>query len=285
MKTLSFEHPLKIILAGLLAFIGGTPPPCNAQEEAAPNQAVVSAPQTHVISSPATRDILKMLDAKVDIEVVKAYIKSSSIAFNPTASDIIELKRRGVPDQLITTLMQRGAEVRAQMAQAAAAQGNVPLSAPNAPPQGYGYDYSTTPAYPYTDYSDYASGYPYYPYYGYPYYGYPYNYWYNYGYPWAFYSPFFFGGRFRDFDRFHHFDRGFDRFHGGRNFAFQGRGGFGNRSFVGRSGGFSGRSFAMGGVRTGGFAGRSGGGFVGRSAGGFGGHGGGGSGGHGGGHR
>lgn len=300
MKTSSFEHPLKIILAGLLAFIGGTLPPCNAQVDAASNQAVVSAPEAHVISSPAIRDILKMLDAKVDIEVVKAYIKSSSIAFNPTASDIIELKRRGVPDELITTLMQRGAEVRAQMAQAVAAQGNVPLSAPNAPPQGYGYDYSTAPAYPYTDY---ASDYPYYPYYGYPYYanGYPYNYWWYNAYPWAFYSPFFFGRGFHDFDRFHHFDRGFDRFHGGRSFAFQGRGGFGNRSFVGRSGGFSGRSFAMGGVRTGGFAGRSGGGFAGRSAGGFagrsgggfaghaaggfGGHGGGGSGGHGGGHR
>jgi hypothetical protein len=236
------------------------------------------------------RDVLKMLDAKVDPGVIKAYIKNSPVPFNPNASEIVALKQRDVPDDIITSLIQHGAEVRAQMAQGAAQAGSA-VSAPNAPPAGYPYDYGTAaPSYYPYDYADYG--------YGYPYYGYPYNYWYNSYYPWSFYSPFFFDfyfhRPFHDFDRFH------SGFRGNRSFAFQGRSGFANRSgawgasvgsgyrpFTSR-GGFGGRSFASVGARPGGFGGHAGG-FVGRS-GGFGGHGGGFGGhgggvGHGGGHR
>jgi hypothetical protein len=246
--------------------------------------------------SPGVRDILKMLDAKVDTEVINAYIKNAPIAFNPSAAEIIALKKHGVPDELITGLILRGAEVRDQIAQGMAGQAPPMVNAPATPPTAYPYDYGAGAPYnPYSsDYADYSFGYPNY---GYPYYGYPYNYWWwnNYGYPWAFYSPFFFGfgHRFRDFDHFH----GFNRFHGNRSFAVQGRSGFANRgaSWASAGGmahrpaigqvGFAGpRSFAVSGARTGGFVGHAGG-FAGRS-GGFGGHAGGGFGGHGsGGHR
>jgi len=271
---------------------------CFAQPGDAGNVASTAPAVAAVSFSPAIRDILKMLDAKVDIEVIKAYVRNSNIAYNPNASEIIGLKQHGVPDEVITALLQRGAEVRAQLAQSR--QATAPAMPPNNPAPAYPYDYgaslpdyNTYPAYP--AYADYG-----YPYYGYAYGGYPYDY----SYPWAFYSPFYFGfyghrdfdrfHRFGDFDRFHRFDgfRG-DRFHGDRSFAFRGGAGFGNRSpwtpvngsFAHRSfagGGFSGRSFGNGGGRPGGFTGHMGG-FAGR-AGGFGGHGGGG-GGHGGGHR
>ena len=281
------------------AVLGGlgilTSTPCFALSDsttAAPS-AVASNPQ--VSFSPGMRDVQKLLDAKVDSSVIRAYISNSPTPFNPNASEIIALKQRGVPDEIITSLMQRGAEVRTQMAQAALQAGSGAM-APNAPAE-YPYDYgNSTPYYPY-DYSD--SGY------GYPYFGYPYNYWwYNSYYPWSFYSPFFFNSYFHHgFDRFHRFNGGFHRFdgfHGNRSFAFQGRSGFGARSgawaartgpgfrpFAARSSGFGGGSFASRpggfGGHTGGFAGHAGG-FAGHS-GGFAGHGGGGGGGHGGGHR
>src|SRR6185369_16976420 len=94
----------------------------------------------------------------------------------------IALKQRNVPDELITALIQRGAEVRNQMAQGAEApppNTSQAVTAPFTPPE------NETPAY-----ADY--GYTYYPYYGWS----PYNnWWYNYSYPWAWtwYSPLCFG--------------------------------------------------------------------------------------------
>jgi len=42
-------------------------------------------------------EILKMVDAKVDAEVIKAYIQVSQVAYSPSATEIIALKDRGVP--------------------------------------------------------------------------------------------------------------------------------------------------------------------------------------------
>jgi hypothetical protein len=236
-----------------------------------------------------------MLDAKVDIEVIKAYIKSSPIPFSPTAAEIIALKSHGVPDELITAMIQRGAEVRTQLAQAA--QMPPPAPNPSATAPGYTSDGTTAP-YTYPDYSAYPydasygygySSYPYYPYYyGYPYYGYPY-WWYSYYYPFGCFWPYYCGVH--SHAHFSHFHGG--NFHGGHPAPHSG---FANhagawapaaRSFA-HSPGMAGhavmaghapmpaRSFAFAGSRmSGGFAGHA---AVGH-AGGFGG------GGHGGGHR
>jgi hypothetical protein len=264
-------------------------------EAPAPNDGPPPAPTATVPEtapaprfSPGIHDIVKMVDAKVDMDVVKVYIRNSPVPYSPNAEEIIALKKRGVPDEILTALLQRGAEVRTQAVQAVQSMppAQTPVAAPYTPP----YD-------PYA-YGGYDYGSPYYA--GYPYdYAYPYNYWYSYGYPWWGFSPFFFidgfGHRhFRDFDR----DGRFRAFHGdrnfGRNFTATSRSPFG--TFNGRSAGFSGTrplsspfsparsGFArsggfrpgtgFGGMRTGGFSGHMGGGF--RSGGGFGGHGGGG---------
>ena len=264
-----------------------------AASDAPPVVQAAPAPETPPPArfSPGIQDILKMLDAKVDTDVIKVYVRNSMVPYNPNASEIIALKQRGVPDEILTALLQRGAEVRTQAVQSMQAMPpeQAPVAAPYNPP-----------------YDPYAYGYPDYgsPYYaGYPYYGYPYNYsWYSYGYPWWGFSPFFFvdgfGHRhFRDFDR----DDRFRAFHGdrnfGRNFTATSRSPFG--AFNGRTAGFSGTrplspfgtfsssrgGFArtggfrpatgFSGMRTGGFSGRAGG-FAGHSGGGFGGHGGGG---------
>jgi len=41
--------------------------------------------------SPGVADIVKMVDAKVDPEVIKTYIKNSPTAYNPSATEIIAL--------------------------------------------------------------------------------------------------------------------------------------------------------------------------------------------------
>jgi hypothetical protein len=244
--------------------------------------------------SSGVADIVKLVDAKVDPEVVKTYIKSSPTAYNPSAAEIIALKDHGVGPEILAAMLQHGAEVRAQSMQAVAPAPPLYPGAvnPNYPP-AQAYNYGTQPVYPnnapgYLDYSDayaypaYGYGYswpywygglgcyPYGGYCGYSCWGYPYGYC---GYPYGCFGfgyPYGWGGR-------GFYGRGF---YGGRGYY-----GFGARStaFGGARGGF--RSFAGG--RSASFA-RPAGGF--RAAGGFSGHavsfashGGGGFGGHGGG--
>lgn len=263
--------------------------------------------------SPGVDEILKMVDAKVDPGVIKAFIKNSPVAYNLSAGEIIALKQRGTADEVITLVIQHGGEVRAQMM----AGNNSPPPAATPPAGTYdtpGYDYSTAPnyPYPYSDYYPYSSYYPYYYADYYPYYS-PYSY-YSYGYPWSFYSwPYFYFSffPFHHFDHFNHFHHFNDFHHGGhgidhhfghssgiqafgpgRTSTFSSRGFVrpGNTMTI-HSGSFAARSFSggtihagggfSGGFRSGGVAVHGGGGF--RSGGGGGGFHGGGGGFHGGG--
>jgi hypothetical protein len=191
-------------------------------------------------------DLLKMADAKVPTDVMRAFVTTSPIAYRPAADEIILMQQHGVPAEVLTAMLQRGSELGNQFqslraAQAAAAQTAAP--APTYAPPGYAnapapvYDYSSAPAY-----ADYSYSYPV----SYPAY-YPYNYGLTYSYSWPFYWPYYgygFGYRnYRNFDRFHG-DRGFGGF---RNHQFQNSGFRGNFAFQGRSGGF----------RSGGFGQRS----------------------------
>ena len=45
--------------------------------------------------SAGIEEILKMVDAKVSPDVIKAYVESATVACNPTATDIVTLKARG----------------------------------------------------------------------------------------------------------------------------------------------------------------------------------------------
>src|SRR5437870_5084594 len=94
-------------------------------------------------------EILKLVDAKVDVTVIKTYIKNSPTAYNPNASEIIALKQRGVGDDIMTTLIQRGGEVRGQAMQI----GRTPASTAPAVPYGNtaAYDYGAPQPYPYAD--------------------------------------------------------------------------------------------------------------------------------------
>src|SRR5258708_13908267 len=62
--------------------------------------------------SPGVADVVKMADAKVDPEIIKAYIHSSPVAYSPSASEIIALNDRGLPPDVLTAILHRGGELR-----------------------------------------------------------------------------------------------------------------------------------------------------------------------------
>jgi hypothetical protein len=258
-------------ISGLFGLIAGLSTSSSAQSDNQAAPALTSPPQSSapVNFSPSVRDILKMVDAKVDPTVINAYIKNSTAAYNPTASEIIALKERGVSDDIVTALLQKGAEMRAQLARS---MQSTAQPAPLTPQEPVAPAYDATAPYAYPDYADYGFGYPYY---GFGYSAYPYysSFYWNTWYPWAGYSPFYHGyyghhfyGRYPYYG--HYGNRGYP-YYGGHSYAI-GRGGYyGGRSYaVARNNfGYGGRSGAWAPVR-GGFAGRNGG-FVAR--GGFGG--------------
>src|SRR5262245_52459242 len=67
--------------------------------------------------SAGVAEIIKMFDAKVDIEVIKTYIRNSAVPYYLSATEIIFLKERGIPNEVIASLIQRGGELRAQSPQ------------------------------------------------------------------------------------------------------------------------------------------------------------------------
>src|ERR1035441_9907454 len=59
------------------------------------NQSVAAPPTAPAARySPGVTDIMKMVDAKVDAQVIKSYIKTSPTAYSPSANEIIALKGR-----------------------------------------------------------------------------------------------------------------------------------------------------------------------------------------------
>lgn len=68
--------------------------------------------------STGVSEVLKLLDAKVSKDVIKAYVESSPEAFNLTASDIVALKDHGATDDITTAMLKRGGESRTRAPQA-----------------------------------------------------------------------------------------------------------------------------------------------------------------------
>ena len=85
--------------------------------------------------------------------MIVAYIDSSPIAYNPSASEIIMLKDRGVPSEMIAAMLKHGSDlrVRAMAAAPPPAQPYPNATAPTTESPDYGYSSPTV-------YSD--SGYP-----------------------------------------------------------------------------------------------------------------------------
>jgi hypothetical protein len=120
----------------------GTPPAApTATGMKRGDSATPAAAADKAALSAGIEEILKMVDAGVSKEVIKAYVENSPIAYNPNAADLIALKERAVTDDITTVLVKRGAEVRAQASQASAsaavAQASTGAASPNAAAPAY----------------------------------------------------------------------------------------------------------------------------------------------------
>ena len=86
--------------------------------------------------SPSIDAILQMVDGGVSTNVIKTYVESSLIPFDPTPADLLALKKHGVSDEIATAIIQRGAQIRDQLRQARAV---APAANPAPTPANTGY--------------------------------------------------------------------------------------------------------------------------------------------------
>ena len=80
-----------------------------------------------------------MVQAGISKEVIKTYIDNSPLAYRLTAADLIALKEHGVTDDLMTALIKRGSELRAQTAKLRADAGPQSAQRPYLDPESYEY--------------------------------------------------------------------------------------------------------------------------------------------------
>src|SRR6185295_4487552 len=131
--------------------------------------------------SPGIAEIVRMQEAGLDAPVIQAYIENSTILYRANADDLVYLHEHQIAPALITALIKRGAELRAQAAekasqnqavqaqaqasQAAAAPSYTTPVQPSAPVYVQSYPteaYTSYPAYSYAPPVYYAYSSPYY---------------------------------------------------------------------------------------------------------------------------
>ncbi|MBM3882420.1 MAG: hypothetical protein FJ387_22300 [Verrucomicrobia bacterium] len=66
--------------------------------------------------SAGVADLLRLAEAGVSPEVMRTYVECSTTAYQVTHQDIIALKSRNVPDDVVTAMLKRGAELRSKQA-------------------------------------------------------------------------------------------------------------------------------------------------------------------------
>jgi glucose/arabinose dehydrogenase len=94
-------------------------PAALAEDKAAdkPANAVTARPEPKPKLAAGFEEVVAMSEAGVSKELLVKFVESSAKVAQPTGADIIAMKARGLPDEVIVTLMARGA-VQAREAQA-----------------------------------------------------------------------------------------------------------------------------------------------------------------------
>jgi len=186
-----------------------TPPPSNdAKQRARPARL-----------SFGLEDVVKMVQSGVATDVVLTYIDNSTVAYYPTAEDVVQLHESRVPSQVTAELIRHGGKLRAQQAQANK-ESQSSMAQQMAPAQSYSpaYNYAAQPP-PQTAYATYNYTYPSYVYSGYPSCSYAYPAYSYVPYPSFYFSystPFYYRHSYR-----HHYFHSYPRsFHSGVSVGF-----------------------------------------------------------------
>jgi hypothetical protein len=120
------------------------------QVKAAPAGAPLQVDVARLQFSVGVGDIVKMVKANVDPEVIKTFINHSRFSYNPSAQEVIALKRLGVPNDIIITLV--GHRSRAGESPQPSVHARPTIEAPRLEEM------------PSSPWSPFAGGYPFYPY-------------------------------------------------------------------------------------------------------------------------
>jgi hypothetical protein len=99
-----------------------SPAPISAVVTASTNATIATSAAAPQGKAPATYsrgidEIMKLVDAGVSKEIMKAFVETSSIAFEVGVADIVALKQRGVSDEVTAALLKRSAEVKVVIGQ------------------------------------------------------------------------------------------------------------------------------------------------------------------------
>lgn len=124
--------------AGAAAPAKDTPTVKTASEAAPVDEPTRTALGRH---SPSIDAILQMVEGGVSTNVIKSYVESSLIPFDPTPADLLALKKHGVSDAITEAIIKRGVQLREQVQQVRAAAPPPSLPAANAGFDPEGYDF------------------------------------------------------------------------------------------------------------------------------------------------
>jgi hypothetical protein len=120
MKIESSSRRVFGTLVAMLGVIGSLSLPANAQDQPVPpsDNAASALPPGVYPSSPLAQ-VVKLMQAGVSEGVITTYVNNSGSTFNLDPDKIIYLKDIGTSDGLVTAMMQRDQELKAQMAASA----------------------------------------------------------------------------------------------------------------------------------------------------------------------
>jgi hypothetical protein len=169
----------RILLIATCALVAGLSLPAHAIQTADSKTASTannseSDWRTKLSQSPSgVEDVAKLAKSGVDESVVLSFVQNSTVPYRLSADEIIKLRDQGISAKVITTMLQRGAELREQSAQALKESATrYAQSAPAQPATTYSYPATTTyvapastivyfPSYPSYSYSYYVPAYGY----------------------------------------------------------------------------------------------------------------------------
>lgn len=128
-----------------LCALRGAEAPTTEPVAVAPNQTAKPASNAAPAGalSPLVAEVLKMAAADVSPAVLRTYVECSPMVYEMSHADVIALKQAHVADEVVTLLLQRGAEIRSARLQArreAAARASAPAkSVVGLDPESYEY--------------------------------------------------------------------------------------------------------------------------------------------------
>ncbi len=98
-------------LAASLTGYAADQPPEPASTLVSTNQAHSPKPRA-VWLSPGLAEVLRLVKSQLSDQVIVAYIQTSPFIFRPNAEELVILKKAGVPDAILTAILEHGAPSR-----------------------------------------------------------------------------------------------------------------------------------------------------------------------------